>query len=360
MKIMKGIDPDVLVVQEMYKAEGMEEFRQSVLQQVRPDRYAYAPFNDGPDSDNGLFYDSTRTTLNGTTYLPTDLRDIAIYSLISRVTGDTVNILSMHLKAGTLDTDKVSRLNEALVVRNVIEQFGRNENIVLAGDLNVYASTDAPYDTLLFNSSFPDDRMLYDPVNAPGKWHSDSSFARFHTQSTHIRQYGGFIGGGMDDRFDFILANRAMLNHYDHESYTVYGNDGKHFNDSINQIPNGAVSDEIAQALYDGSDHLPVYADFAFFLLDVKGDRNRSELQVFVSPLLAKDEITFNLVLPTEGTVKISMFDGQGKLVAEESMRMGSGVQKIRLGTEELTNGVYMYRVEAGDGVKEGKAIINR
>jgi hypothetical protein len=47
-------------------------------------------------------------------------------------------------------------------------------------------------------------------------------------------------------------------------SYTTYGNDGSHFNDSINQPPNYAVGQEIADALHYASDHLPVYAEFEF------------------------------------------------------------------------------------------------
>lgn len=41
-------------------------------------------------------------------------------------------------------------------------------------------------------------------------------------------------------------------------SYPAFGNDGMHFNDSINAPPNTAVPPEVADALHYGSDHLPV------------------------------------------------------------------------------------------------------
>jgi hypothetical protein len=47
-------------------------------------------------------------------------------------------------------------------------------------------------------------------------------------------------------------------------TYQAYGNDGNHFNDSINRLPNAAVPDSIANALHNASDHLPVTARFIF------------------------------------------------------------------------------------------------
>jgi hypothetical protein len=51
---------------------------------------------------------------------------------------------------------------------------------------------------------------------------------------------------------------------YDPGSYSEYGNDGNHFNDSINKPPNAIVSQQVANALHYASDHLPVYASFSF------------------------------------------------------------------------------------------------
>jgi hypothetical protein len=42
------------------------------------------------------------------------------------------------------------------------------------------------------------------------------------------------------------------------ESYTVYGNDGGHFRDSVNRMPSEGYSKETLDALHLASDHLPV------------------------------------------------------------------------------------------------------
>ena len=65
-----------------------------------------------------------------------------------------------------------------------------------------------------------------------------------------------------------ILMSQEIINSgevtYVPGSYNEYGNDGNHFNDSINQPPNAVVSQQIADALHYASDHLPVYATFSF------------------------------------------------------------------------------------------------
>ena len=46
-------------------------------------------------------------------------------------------------------------------------------------------------------------------------------------------------------------------------TYTVLGQDGLHFNVALTDPPaNGVVSADVADALHDGSDHLPIIADF--------------------------------------------------------------------------------------------------
>lgn len=51
-------------------------------------------------------------------------------------------------------------------------------------------------------------------------------------------------------------------------TYFAVGNDGNHFNSSINSGTNYSVSSTVLSALYSLSDHLPVIADFD---LDMQG-----------------------------------------------------------------------------------------
>jgi len=99
-----------------------------------------------------------------------------------------------------------------------------------------------------------------------GNWHDNSAYSDVHTQSTRFESFGGGATGGLDDKFDFILGNYGINNgsgiEYTLNSFTSYGNDGNHFNLSINNGTNSAVPANVADALYYASDHLPVCAEF--------------------------------------------------------------------------------------------------
>ena len=110
---------------------------------------------------------------------------------------------------------------------------------------------------------------LFDPIDRIGNWHNNSSFSDVHTQSPRTTSFGGGANGGMDDRFDWLFVSESILNNqsrmvYIDDSYTAFGNDGNHFNDAINSGNNFSVSEQIADALHDASDHLPVYMDVWF------------------------------------------------------------------------------------------------
>ena len=119
---------------------------------------------------------------------------------------------------------------------------------------------------MLTGDSDDNDGRLFDPIDRIGHWHNNSSYADVHTQSTRTTQFGGGANGGMDDRFDWLFVSEAILNdssdmYYTEGTYWAVGNDGNHFNDAINTGNNSAVSNEMADALHDASDHLPVYRD---------------------------------------------------------------------------------------------------
>ena len=92
----------------------------------------------------------------------------------------------------------------------------------------------------------------------------------------------------MDDRFDWLFVSESILNNqsrmvYIEDSYTAFGNDGNHFNDAINSGNNFSVSDQIADALHDASDHLPVYMDIWFDDL-VFSDRGIVITEIMANP----------------------------------------------------------------------------
>ena len=55
---------------------------------------------------------------------------------------------------------------------------------------------------------------MADPINTPGSWNNNEDFRGVHTQSTRTSSsgFGGGAGGGLDDRFDFIMVSQNL--HY--------------------------------------------------------------------------------------------------------------------------------------------------
>jgi hypothetical protein len=139
------------------------------------------------------------------------------------------------------------------------------ENIIIGGDFNFYASSEPAYYTITSGTSV----AMYDPINRPGNWHNNSSFADIHTQATRTSLLSdGGNNGGMDDRFDMFFVSGDLMTGTNRmiaipSSYEVVGQDGQRFNQSVISPANQAVPWNIATKLYYMSDHLPVFMKFA-------------------------------------------------------------------------------------------------
>jgi endonuclease/exonuclease/phosphatase family metal-dependent hydrolase len=173
-------------------------------------------------------------------------------------------IYNGHYKASDDATSANRRNIEAQAIRaDVAAHVPSGANVIYLGDMNVYTSSEAMYQTLLSASV----GQAFDPINKPGAWHGSGTFLNIHTQSPFDANIGssGFTGGGMDDRFDqqLVTAN-VMDGHgvaYIGNSYEAFGNNGSH---ALNQPINSGTGASPAVLNAEASilDHLPVVADY--------------------------------------------------------------------------------------------------
>lgn len=266
-KIMSGLQPDLLVVQEMQSAAGMADFHANVLNAVVPGVFSYVPFHDGPDTDNGLFYRNDRWEVLSASYIATALRNIAEYVVRPLSSSETLRVYSLHLKASSGSTNEQLRFAEASILRDYLNALPEGTNFLVVGDFNIYTSAESAWQKLIGSEANNTGRSI-DPLNLTGTW-NNPAYAQYHTQSPRVRSFGGGATGGMDDRFDIMLTSSSMTDNLLAATYKAYGNDGNHYNDSINRLPNAAVPDSIANALHAASDHLPVSARFVFPITSV-------------------------------------------------------------------------------------------
>ena len=266
--VIQEIDPDVMVVQEMLSLSGVNQFLNNVMNYETPGLYAAGPFVNGYDTDNAIFYKPSVIELVSHSEISTALRNISEYVL--RPVGYTSSeaefrVYSLHLKAGSSSSDKSKRLAEATILRDHLNDLASGSCFMAAGDYNIRASTESAYQKLV-GSEADNDGRLKDPIDSPGTWHDNASFAWIHTQSPRTSSFGGGATGGMDDRFDIMLISYALADDegmdYIPGTRVALGNDGQHFNMAINSGTNYAVSEEVADAIHESADHLPLYLDF--------------------------------------------------------------------------------------------------
>ncbi|GET20371.1 T9SS type A sorting domain-containing protein [Prolixibacter denitrificans] len=270
LKILFGYYlPDIFTVNEMNGDEAdVKYLLDHALNADGRNQYAQADFS-GTYLINMLYYNTNKLALKwqGRLVLGSNERDANFYRLYYKSPdladgADTVfiNYVVVHLKAGSTTDDINTRATETKSIMTELEQMGWNGNVIFSGDCNLYNSDEQAFQNLIAPSDVS--YSFYDPIGQEGNWHSNDTYALYHTQSTHSVS-GCASGGGMDDRFDFILVQEDLLNNtnnlsYKEGSYKAIGQDGQHFNQSLIDGSNADYPADLVTALYNNSDHLPV------------------------------------------------------------------------------------------------------
>lgn len=262
--VLESIKPDILAVQEMDTSIAIPGFLIGVLNAGSVTDYQAGVFVNGPDSDNALFFRASKFEFIANQPIKTALRDMNDFSLIHRQTGLSIRIISVHLNAG--EADSAFRSAEIDSLRKYTDALPIGTNFLVVGDFNIYGSEEYGYRKLVAVKPGAGGHAV-DPISMTGIW-NEHSYAGFHTQSTRVRAFGGGATSGLDDRFDMILVSQPLVGSGGVSlvagSGRAFGNDGQHYNDSINRLPNLSVPDFIATALHLASDHLPVVCELVF------------------------------------------------------------------------------------------------
>jgi len=303
-QINQYVKPDLILITELVSNEGAQTLLNQGLNVYGETKYQKALFINGDDSDNMLFYNSDKFTLYSQDTIDTELRAINEYVLYYNVQTPVVDTIFFHLYVAHLKSSTGSeqvRLAEVMQFKNHVNGKPNIENMIFGGDLNFYnASSEPAYWALINDGLYP----LNDVLPA-GDWHDDAAYATIHTQSPRTTQFGGGATGGMDDRFDFMLFSDDILSgsnniSYINNSITAFGNDGQHFNAALTDSPvNTSLPDSIIQALYNMSDHLPVFSKF-IIQPDIVQQNYELSLKVFLEGPFNTAEMSagINSILP--------------------------------------------------------------
>lgn len=365
--VLTDIGPDLLVVQEMISQTGVDSFLGSVLNTMEPGEWSAAVFNNGPDSDNALFYRTSAFEVFGSGIVSTALRDINWWELRFLSTGDEFRLYTAHLKASTGSDNEAKRLAECQLLRNDLDSLAAGTHYIFAGDFNIYEGSEPAYQLLLSSG----DGQLIDPINQNGNWHNNASYAAIHTQSPRVTSFGGGATGGMDDRFDQILVSNELLDATGLEilpaTYTSFGNDGAHFNQAINAGSNGVVSQAVADAIHAAADHLPVVVTLSSpTSTTVAGAVPSVEHRLIAMPNPFNPTTTIRFFAESAGRLSLAIYDPAGRLIATlaDEQRSAGDISAMWDGRNDsgrpVAGGVYFAHLNMGGTSATSRVVLIR
>lgn len=363
--IVQYAQPDIIGVQEMANNVGTTlTFLNEVLNHGGETRWARANFMNTTSSNilSILYYDRNKFSIASQQPIQTQLRDIMYYRMFYNEippAGDTIflNVVVMHLKAGSGATDVSDRGQETQTLMNQLNGQDLRENLVVMGDFNCNSSNEVGYANLL---SYPNANIrLLDPVNRPGNWFNNVAFADLHTQSPRVTSSGCHVGGGMDDRYDQILINEFVRAdsarvRYVQGSHRVIGNDGQRFKGNVNSPANTSVPAGLADALFVASDHLPVIVKLrvnAGFGLSTP-ERIREAFD-FRCNTLVEDAIHYQISSSQEAQLEWQLRSITGQLVRTGRMAVATGSTTGMLDAGELKAGMYLLQLRSVQGYQQ-------
>ncbi len=339
--------PDLLGVCEVQGYNDAADILENVLQPLS-ESYRMSPFIYNHSNPNDalqqlVYYNNDKLELIRTGYITTEIRDINHYTFRLRTpSSDTLDVYVMHLKASSSDDNEQKRWRMVRRLEASLDSLPPHRYVTVMGDFNLYSSQEPAWQEMTDTTRHI---PLYDPTGREGHWHNSAEFADLHTQSTHRNNnypYNNFVGGGLDDRFDFILLPSSILHAdstltYRPGSYAAYGNNGNCFNKAINDAAcSGRYSQTLRDHLYRMSDHIPVVLTLLSDQSFAVAPYERPAFTVYPNP--ARSEIGVK-GLDTPGPWII--LDATGQQV----MHCRPQAQRCRI--EKLKPGVYYLKISA-------------
>lgn len=366
--ILNYVQADLISFNEVAnRASAADSLKLMVLDQLGGFTYQMGEFSGNSFLANALFYRSDKLVYQGKSVILKDLngsalvRQIDVHRMYYKQqaalnAGDTTFLVvyQAHLKAGN-DLDDLDERN--LAVEAMMKYHNDNHrglHYVLMADLNVKSSNEDAYKKL--TSEAASNIRFNDPLDREGAWNSNSNYADIHSQSTRSSETNNdcFSGGGLDDRFDFILCGAELLDgfspiQYLNGSYKSLGNDGLHFNKDLLSPMNNSAPDSVINALYACSDHLPILADFEI------SSEYSSMPQISSQPTmwtLKRHELD---ILSAPGMeTNVTICDLLGRPVFKA--KLSESRQKLNLAY--LQDGVYVLMIQAGRNAHNQRIVL--
>lgn len=356
-QILEEVQPDIFMVCELQNEVAANSILTNALNDIGDAVYTMPNFIQNTSSGNQdlqqhIYFDESKFSLNFTDVVQTQLRDINYYQLelLNTPAEETIylDIFVAHLKASQGINNELIRSNMVNDFTTYLSNLPDDANVIFAGDFNFYTANESAFLQLVMGQS---NILFTDPINAIGDWNNNINFNEVHTQSTRTsnNNFDDFgAGGGMDDRFDFIMVSNTIMNEensiaYKQDSYKAYGNNGNCFNKNISDTSCvGEFSQNTRNLLYNMSDHLPVVMEITNTNTNLSNqDWASSEIITFLNGNVVEDHLQLQFNLATSLGKHVFIYNSLGKVVRE--FKVSSFSEKIDL--SNLAQGVYLLKI---------------
>ncbi len=286
--ILETIQPDLFLICEIKNEPASNYLFENAILPFN-ENFKKAPYrvvqSPAKDLSQMAYYNSEKLTLEADNVIQTGIRDINHYTFkINTEKIETnpirIEVFVTHLKASKGFNNRMDRLESIEDFVKELDKLPEDSNILFAGDFNFYTSNEEGFLKLIDASNsikiidpinrlcptFPENGIDYfdeDNFDNTYFW-NNASFADVHSQSTRTSKVNGDgAGGGMDDRFDFIMISENLKTnpnlYFVNDSYKTIGNNGNCYNSFVNNSNCfGEYSQNLRDALYYFSDHLPI------------------------------------------------------------------------------------------------------
>ncbi len=344
-------------------------------------KYAYCTLtrvsNDADGDMDILFYNQSKLGFVSVTNLCSYQEDFDLYKLYYKdpyvsSTHDTtfIYIVLNHTVSGSSTTDRDNQ--DTTVIKSLKTFFYHLPNLISMGDFNTHTSTENGYElyTATSDTSFifddppfyPDGKFTY-----PQAWSnkiSCSGYLNTSTRATNIPNGCG-ASGGAKDWYEHIFLSKWITGNIDFmkyvtNSYQTIGNDGKHFNSSINDSTgdpkNTSAPSNVINALFQLSDKYPIMVKLAV-TYDSLGNGPADPVVNGINKIIAlQDKIEVNnpvhdfadIHFPPEligQKASIHWYDISGRLVNSKEFSIITSLMNIEI---HFAPGIYMLNIRSG------------
>ena len=351
--ILDHVGPDILTVNEIGNRElYADRIRNNGFPQNSQMVVGEFYVNEGSGITNAILYNAAKFDLVNRTIIEDWPRDITIYSLAplgNPASSNPLHLIIAHFKAGRDDEDIATRQISGSKVMTWIEQNAQGENVLLLGDLNISRASEPGFRLLVDNSNPSID--LIDPTGFDDGWGPDTRGVL--TQSTRFSQPSDCgVGGGLDDRFDFMLLSESLLNGsggatYIEGSFETIGNDAQVFNRALNCDLNTAVPQNVCESLFNTSDHLPIALEIGFTTTR-KAELSGIKLQI-PNPIKDQVQITISQNYTNSKLLTFRLYNAHGQLIFSKSISPNDN-PSVSFPLQSQSPGTYFLRVSNDQG----------